>query len=58
MPRYDYILLDADMTLFDFERSEEEALKEVLTAHGYPTDRGERSTWTSSRWSALPPSCG
>ena len=39
MPRYDYILLDADMTLFDFERSEEEALKEVLTAHGYPTDR-------------------
>lgn len=39
MPRYDYILLDADMTLFDFERSEEEALKEVLTARGYPTDR-------------------
>lgn len=38
MPRYDYILLDADMTLFDFERSEEEALKEVLTARGYPTD--------------------
>ena len=39
MPRYDYILMDADMTLFDFERSEEEALKEVLTARGYPTDR-------------------
>lgn len=38
MPRYDYILMDADMTLFDFERSEEEALKEVLTARGYPTD--------------------
>lgn len=39
MPRYDHILLDADMTLFDFERSEEEALREVLTARGYPTDR-------------------
>ena len=39
MPRYDYILLDADMTLFDFERSEQEALREVLTARGYPTDR-------------------
>ena len=38
MPRYDTVLLDADMTLFDFERSEEEALKEVLTARGYPTD--------------------
>lgn len=38
MPRYDYILMDADMTLFDFERSEEEALKEVLTARGYPAD--------------------
>lgn len=39
MPRYDFILLDADMTLFDFERSEQEALKEVLAARGYPTDR-------------------
>lgn len=39
MPRYDYILLDADMTLFDFERSEEEALQEVLAGRGYPTDR-------------------
>lgn len=39
MPRYDYVLLDADMTLFDFARSEEEALREVLTDRGYPTDR-------------------
>lgn len=39
MPRYDFVLLDADMTLFDFERSEAEALKEVLTARGYPTDQ-------------------
>ncbi len=38
MPRYDTVLLDADMTLFDFERSEREALNRVLTARGYPTD--------------------
>lgn len=38
MPRYDIILLDADMTLFDFERSEREALSRVLTARGYSTD--------------------
>lgn len=38
MPRYDFVLLDADMTLYDFQRSEEEALREVLTARGYPTD--------------------
>ena len=29
MPRYDTVLLDADMTLFDFERSEREALRRV-----------------------------
>lgn len=40
MPRYDFVLLDADMTLFDFERSEQEALREVLAARGYPTDSG------------------
>ena len=30
MPRYDVILLDADMTLLDFDRSEQEALRRVL----------------------------
>lgn len=39
MPRYEHVLLDADMTLFDFERSEREALHQVLTDRGYPTDR-------------------
>lgn len=38
MPRYDTVLLDADMTLFDFERSEREALIRVLEERGYPTD--------------------
>lgn len=39
MPRYETVLLDADMTLFDFERSEGEALARVLTARGYTPDR-------------------
>ena len=38
MPRYDFVLLDADETLFDFTRSEMEALNKVLTERGYDTD--------------------
>lgn len=38
MPRYEFVLLDADETLFDFQRSERAALCQVLTARGYPTD--------------------
>ena len=34
MSRYDVILLDADMTLLDFERSEQEALRKVLLRYG------------------------
>lgn len=42
MARYDTILLDADMTLFDFERSELEALRRTLQTHGLPpTDEVE-----------------
>lgn len=36
MARYDYILLDADMTIFDFERSERESLRRTLDKHGLP----------------------
>ncbi len=36
MKQYDILLLDADNTLFDFDRSEHEALTEVFTRHGYP----------------------
>lgn len=34
MPRYDILLLDADGTLFDFERAEREALFAALRARG------------------------
>ena len=30
MPRYDYVLFDADNTLFDFDRAEAEALRATL----------------------------
>lgn len=36
MRRYDFVLLDADNTLFDFDRAEREALKRVMTDRGYP----------------------
>ena len=39
MPDFDFVLFDADNTLFDFDRAEHEALKGVLAAHGYPTDQ-------------------
>ena len=38
MPRYDYILFDADNTLFDFDAAERQALQQALEAHGYPFD--------------------
>ncbi len=40
MPRYETVLLDADMTLFDFHRSEQEALRNTLRAFNLP--------WTDS----------
>lgn len=36
MPRYDFVLFDADNTLFDFDRSEHEALRLTLEAHHIP----------------------
>ncbi len=38
MPRYDYLLFDADHTLFDFDTAEEQALRATLLDHGYPAD--------------------
>lgn len=35
MRRFDYVLLDADNTLFDFDRAEHEALKRAMTERGY-----------------------
>lgn len=34
MKRYRWVLFDADHTLFDFDKASEEALSEVLEAHG------------------------
>lgn len=45
MARYDTILLDADMTLFDFERSELEALRRTLQAHGLPPTAEVEATY-------------
>ena len=36
MPRYDYVLLDADNTLFDFDLAEHKALGLTLAGHGIP----------------------
>lgn len=38
MPRYDYLLFDADHTLFDFDAAEEQALRATLLDHGCPVD--------------------
>lgn len=45
MARYDTVLLDADMTLFDFERSEQEALRRTLAAHGLPCTHEVEATY-------------
>ncbi len=46
MPRrYDIVLMDADRTLFDFDRSEHEAVVRVLTAFGLPADRETEETY-------------
>lgn len=36
VPRYDLVLMDADRTLFDFDRSEQEAIRLTLKRHGLP----------------------
>ena len=47
---YDTILLDADMTLFDFDRSEHEALCRVLNARGCPTDKETTDAYVRINW--------
>ena len=34
--RYDYVLFDADHTLYDFDRAERRALRQTLEERGYP----------------------
>ena len=56
MARYDIVLLDADMTIFDFDRSEREALRRTLERHGLPcTDEVETTYLKINRalWDAF-----
>ena len=56
MPRYQTILLDADMTLFDFSRSEREALRATLLAHALPWNEGMLADYTkinAALWAAF-----
>ncbi len=46
MAKYDVILLDADMTLLDFARSEREALRRVLTKWGLPQEEQVLRTYS------------
>ena len=46
MGKYKTVLLDADMTLLDFLRSEREALSKVLAAHGLPHGGGVLSAYS------------
>ena len=43
--RYDYLLFDADNTLFDFDRAEERALQATLEFFGYPLDSDTRELY-------------
>lgn len=56
MGRYPYILLDADMTLLDFHRSEREALCRVLDRYGLPQNEETIQTYSKindALWKAL-----
>lgn len=56
MPNYRWVLLDADNTLFDFDRAEHEALQRALSDRGRPlTPETERTYLTINRalWSAF-----
>ncbi len=56
MPRYDVVLLDADMTLLDFARSERAALGRVLEQYGLPRDERVCADYTkinAALWEAL-----
>lgn len=56
MKKYDTILFDADGTLFDFDRSEANAVGEVLTICGLPADADTISLYhgiNDAEWKAL-----
>lgn len=47
MANFDFLLFDADNTLFDFDRAEDAALRQVLAERGYPDDDATRSLYLS-----------
>lgn len=56
MRRYPYVLLDADMTLLDFRRSEREALRRTLERHNLPSDAETMATYSrinDALWKAM-----
>lgn len=56
MPQYDYVLFDADNTLFDFDTAEHRALGQTLAHYGYPCDdhtRGRYLAINRALWSAF-----
>lgn len=56
MRRYDFVLLDADNTLFDFDSAEARALRTVLLARGYTPDQTTVETYVrinAALWEAF-----
>ena len=47
MTRYEFVLLDADNTLFDFDAAERKALHDVLCSRGYTPDSATVNTYLS-----------
>lgn len=47
MRRYDFVLLDADNTLFDFDRAEHEALKRAVEERDYPFNEETEALYLS-----------
>ena len=56
MGRYDVVLLDADMTILDFQQSEREALRRSLLEYGFAYDEEMGTTYSkinSALWDAF-----
>ena len=54
--RYEYLLIDNDNTIMDFNAAEAKALVDVLRAHGLPTDEATVHTYhkiNDALWKAL-----
>lgn len=52
MARYDYVLLDADRTLFDFDAGQKQALINTFSHHGLPSDDATRAVYVEENHKA------